>query len=136
MKTIVLDATPLVMLEKDEQRIIGLIERARNREEAVTIVPANALAQAWRGDGSRQALLHRMLKQGSTDVLPFEESAAKAAGKACADTGLKDVADASVAAAAAHYARRGEVTLLTSDGKHMPRLLAALNATSVEIVYT
>ena len=70
------------MLEKDEQRIIGLIERAMNREEAVTIVPA------------------------------------------------------SVAAAAAHYARRGEVTLLTSDGKHMPRLLAALNATSVEIVYT
>ena len=74
MKTIVLDATPLVMLEKDEQRIIGLIERARNREEAVTIVPANALAQAWRGDGSRQALLHRMLNKGQPTCCPSKRA--------------------------------------------------------------
>ena len=135
MKAIVLDATPLLKLEKEQQRINGLIDRARGtNEDTVLAIPVNALAQVWRGDGSRQAALHRLLNDDSTTVLPFEESAARIVGKACADTGFSDIVDASVAAAAAYYSRRGTVALLTSDRRDMPRLLGALNATSVEII--
>ena len=135
MKTIVLDATPLLKLEKEQQRIHELIDRARGtNENTVLAIPVNALAQVWRGHGPRQAPLHRMLNDDSTTVLPFEERAAKIAGKACADTGCGDVVDASVAAAAAHYARLGAVALLTLDRRDMAQLLAALNATSVEII--
>lgn len=134
MKTIVLDAGPLLELESDQRRILELISDASSSEDAVVVIPVNALAQAWRGGGHRQAPLHRMLNDESTTVVPFEESAAKVAGKVCADTGLQDVADASVAAAAAHYARRGAVALLTSDHSDMTTLLTALRATSVEII--
>jgi len=135
VKAIVLDTGPLLKLESEQQRIRELIKRSRSTsEDTVVVIPVNALAQAWRGGGSRQALLHRMLNNDSTTVLPFEESAAKIVGKACADTGLSDVVDASVAAAAAHYARRGAVALLTSDLVDIPQLLAALNASSVELV--
>jgi predicted nucleic acid-binding protein len=80
----------------------------------VPVIPAAALAQAWRDP--RQARLARLVNACSIE--PLDEPLAKTAGELCAKAGASDVIDASVVASAA---RRGDPVLTTDpdDLRHL-----------------
>ena len=88
------------------------------------IVPAGALAQAWRG--GPQPHLSRLL--AACQVEELDEPLARKAGAACARAGTSDVVDAAVAVGAA---TRGDL-VVTSDPDDMNQLAAALNR-SIEL---
>lgn len=64
-------------------------------QRAVLRVPAGALGQAWR-DGSKQAVLARLLRSTNVHVVALDGSHARACGELCAATKTADVVDASV----------------------------------------
>ena len=132
MTTIVLDTGALLQLERPGGRVRAELDRV-SRAEAHIVVPVNALAQAWRGGGQRQTLLHRALNDNSLTVQSFTEDDAKTAGWICAVAGNDDVVDASVAVVAAQFDRRGEVVLMTSDREDIAQFLDVLNTDSVKI---
>lgn len=80
-------------------------------------MPAGALAQVWR-DGSRQAVLARLLRQDHVEVVPLDDAAARAAGQLCGATQTSDVIDASVVLCA----RARHQPVLTSDPDDLRRL--------------
>ena len=92
--------------------------------EIVPVIPAAALAQAWRGP--RQARLAQIMN--ACTVEPLDEALAKSAGELCAKAKVSDIVDASVIASAA---RRGDA-VLTSDPRDLRRLASQVRA--VEII--
>lgn len=124
---IVLDAGALIALDNGDAAMWSRIAAARDVDRDV-VVPAGALAQAWRG-GPRQARLARLLD--GTVPAGFDTDARRA-GELCGNAGTADVVDAHVALAAA---RPGVLVLYTSDpddlghllgriGGHRPRVVA------------
>ena len=124
MFAFVFDTGALIALERGDRQVWATLNNAASASDAV-LVPAGALAQAWRG-GSRQARLARALNR-CRDV-PLDGQTARELGVLCGKTGTSDVIDASVAVASAHASRYGPVDVLTSDGDDIRVLLAALNA--------
>src|SRR5438874_13794992 len=90
----------------------------------VPVIPAGALAQAWRGP--RQARLAQVVNACVVD--PLDEALAKSAGELCGKAKLADVVDAAVVASAA---RRGDA-ILTADPRDLRRL--ASYTPDVEII--
>ena len=84
------------------------------------VVPAGALAQAWKDGSGTQAPLARMLKQ--CQVEPLEESLAKQVGAASARTKSNDVVDISVVISAASRGDR----IFTSDKKDINKIVSSL----------
>lgn len=80
----------------------------------VPVIPAAALAQAWRG--SRQARLAQLVNACFID--PLDEELAKTAGELCGKTKTADIVDATVVASAAS---RGDA-ILTSDPRDLRQL--------------
>ena len=112
-----LDAGALIAVERDEREVAAGIEAAYRRGDPA-VIPAVALAQAWRGPTSaRIDLLARHAR-----IEPFTEERARAVGELLARSGTSDVVDAAVALSAAS---RGGV-LLTSHPDDMRRLAAYL----------
>jgi predicted nucleic acid-binding protein len=103
------DAGGLIALDRNDRRILALLERARERGLRITI-PATALAQAMRNP-ARQARLSRLIRQPSTDLMPLDGPSATAVGLLLARTGTADIADAHVVVCAQ---RAGQV-IVTSD---------------------
>jgi hypothetical protein len=110
VRPLTLDAGALVAIERRDQTVRETIRIALDAGMDV-MVPAGALAQAWR-DGRRQVALVRLLRLDGVEIADLDEDAAKASGELCGRTDTRDVIDASVVRCA--RAQRGG-TVLTSD---------------------
>lgn len=119
MAGVTLDAGAMIAIERGDTRLQALLDEAHAAGAAI-VVPAGALAQAWRG-GSRQARLARFLRLPMVAVVALDEAEARAAGALCAQTGTADVIDASVVICARS---RGHA-VISSD----PQDLATLHPT-------
>lgn len=115
MTGLTLDAGALVGLEKGSTRVRGLLEAAA--PPRTVRIPAAVLAQVWR-DGSRQAVLSRLISSEGTEVVALDQAGAQAVGGLLAATGMRDVVDASVVVCAwAH-----DDIVVTSDPDDLRRL--------------
>ena len=123
MAGLTLDAGALMAAERNDRAFWAVFKEATLRE-VVPVIPAPALAQAWRG--SRQARLAQVVN--ACWVEPLDEALAKQAGELCGRAGTADVIDAAVVAIAA---RRG-AAVVTSDPKDARRLAAMVG--SVEVI--
>lgn len=104
-----LDTGALLAAEGGKPRIRALLRRAAERRLPL-VVPAAVVAQAWRG-GPRQARVARLLGAPETEVLPLDDSTARAVGLLCGRTGHPDVVDVSVVLCA----RERNHTVVTLD---------------------
>ncbi len=113
---VTLDAGALIALERGDPYMQALLRRIAERE-GQHVVPAGALAQAWR-NGSRQARLARLVSSRRTSVVPLDLARALAAGVLCGQAGKADVIDASVVLCA----REHRHTVVTTDPDDLRRL--------------
>jgi hypothetical protein len=120
---LVLDAGALIALDRNVRDVWAMLRVSTDDHELV-VVPAGAIAQAWRG-GPRQAVLSRALRH--CDELALDGTGARAAGLLCGESDTADVIDASVAIAAAGMARHHEVAILTSDPDDLTHLIDTLD---------
>ena len=104
-----MDAGALIALEKGNPRLTALLDRAAAHKIPLA-VPANVIAQAWRGS-PRQARLARLLNAPEVEIVPVDGPTARAIGVLCGPTAVSDVVDVSVVLCARE---RGH-TLVTSD---------------------
>ncbi|MDA8068725.1 MAG: PIN domain-containing protein [Actinomycetota bacterium] len=114
--TLVLDAGALIAIERGDRATVAVIEAARLDGRTV-VVPAGVVAQTWR-DGSRQALLARLLNATDVAVEALTDELARATGLLCAATQTSDIVDASIVIAA----RRHNATIVSSDRGDLTRL--------------
>jgi predicted nucleic acid-binding protein len=125
MAGVTLDAGGLIGLDRDDRRVVVLLERARETGATVT-VPASALAQAVRRP-ERQARLSRLVRQPTTHVVALDRVDATSVGRLLAASGTSDIADAHVVVCA----RRAGQPVVTSDPGDLARLDLALPLISV-----
>lgn len=104
---LVLDAGALIAFERADRRAAAIIGDALEVGDEV-LVPASALAQAWRG-GPRSARLARLIAGIKSDSL--DEARAKEVGERLGSRTRTDVADAHVVCCALG---KGAI-VLTSD---------------------
>lgn len=116
MPGVTLDAGGLIALDRDDRRVVVLLERARETGALVT-VPASALAQAIRRP-ERQARLSRLVRQPTTRVASLDRVDATSVGRILAASGTTDIADAHVVLCA----RRAGQPVVTSDPGDLGRL--------------
>jgi len=114
--TLVLDTGALIAVERHHRDTVAVIEAAR-LDGRMLVVPAGVVAQIWR-DGSRQAIVARLLGAIDVTVEALADEAARAAGVVCGSAGTSDVVNASVAIAA----RRHSATVISSDRADLARL--------------
>jgi hypothetical protein len=95
------------------------LEAARRRGGTIC-VPAEAVAQAWRGP--RQARLTRLLKSPDIDIAVMTLSVARAVGLMCAAAGHDDVVDVHVVLCA----RQRHHAIVTSDPGDIARIDATV----------
>lgn len=124
MAGLTLDTGALIAAERNDRAFWAFWKEASCRG-VVPVVPAAALAQAWRSP--RQARLAQVVK--ACFVEPLEESLAKAAGELLGRAKASDVVDAAVVAGAAG---RGDA-VLTSDPRDLRRL-AAVAIGTVQVI--
>ena len=117
MSGLTLDAGGLIAFDRNDRSLVGLVLRALELELEI-VVPAGALAQAWR-DGRRQARLARLLGSSQVRIEPLDDRGARAAGQLCGVAGTRDIVDASVVLCARARAH----SIATSDVDDL-RLLA------------
>lgn len=84
-------------------------------------IPATALAQALRNP-ARQALVARLIRQPSTDLVPLDGPDATKVGLVLARTGTADIADAHVVVCA----HRCGQAVITSDPDDLGRIAPEL----------
>jgi hypothetical protein len=121
----VLDAGALIAVERGGRRAIDLVTRAVAQGWPI-VVPAGCVAQAWR-DPRRQARLARLLRLGSTEIVPLDDHGARLVGTLLRASGTTDVVDAHVAV----VARQRRLPILTSDPGDL--LVLDPGATVVEV---
>jgi len=109
MRGVTLDAGALIALERDDRRVLALLDRARETGAHVT-VPATALAQVVRAP-DRQVRLARLVRQPTTVVVPLGRVDATNVGRLLAASGTSDIVDAHVVICA----RRADQHVATSD---------------------
>jgi hypothetical protein len=114
---LVLDTGGLIAFDRGNREVAALIEAIRRRREQV-ITSSGCVAQAWRGDGSRQALLARLLH--GVDECALGPHVSRALGELCGRAAMSDVIDAHVTV----LARDGDL-VLTSDPADVRALLRA-----------
>ena len=120
MNGITFDAGGLIVLDRNNRRVLALLARARELGLRITI-PATALAQAMRNP-ARQARLARLMRQPGTDLVALDGPDATAVGLVLARTGTADIVDAHVAVCAV---RSGQA-VVTSDPRHLRRIAPGL----------
>lgn len=131
MSILVLDAGALIALERNSRPVWVLVEAAYDEGDRAH-VPACALAQVWHGEPT-QALLNRALKRCRT--IPLDEEMALIAGRLRRTSGIQDVADASVAAAAALATNFASVVVATSDEGDISQLIQAAESLHPRLVH-
>lgn len=117
MAGLVLDAGALIAVDRGDRKVLLRLRIAKSEGIAVR-TNAMAVAQVWRDDRGRQAVLATAMK--GVDVHAVAPETGRAAGLVLAVAGLDDAIDATVAL----LARDGD-TVLTSDPADLRRLLAA-----------
>jgi predicted nucleic acid-binding protein len=122
---VVLDTGALVGFERNDRRVVAIVVRALEHQDAL-LVPAGVVAQAW-SDGSRQTRLARLLGSPLCDVLALDDHRARAAGQLCGVAETTDVVDASVAIAAHDHGAR----VITSDPDDLRRLDKRLDVVAI-----
>ena len=120
MSGITFDAGGLIVLDRNDRRVLALIARAAEQGLRITI-PATALAQAIRSP-ARQARLSRIIRQPNTDLIALDGPGATAVGLLLSRTGTADIVDAHVVVCA----RRAGQTVITSDPGDMRRIAPEL----------
>lgn len=115
MAGLTLDAGALIAVERDDPRVFALVKSTLARG-IVPVIPAVALAEAWRG-GPRSARLAKLMRDCDVEVL--DEDLARAAGLLLARVPGAGTVDACIAAGAR---RRGDA-VATSDRKDLAGLL-------------
>jgi len=113
---IVLDAGALIALDRGDQRMIALLQRALAQGRRFR-VPAGVVGQAWR-DGRVQVSLARFLRSEEVEIVPLDEQLARACGELCGATHAPVVIDASMVI----VARARQDTIVTSDPDDLRRL--------------
>ncbi len=113
---IVLDAGALIALERGDQRMLALLQRAL-AQGRVFRVPAGVVGQAWR-DGRVQVTLARFLRSNEVEIVPLDEHLARSCGELCGAANTRDVIDASVVL----LARERRDPIVTSDPDDLRRL--------------
>src|SRR5579875_765814 len=122
---LVLDAGALIGFDRGNRQVAALVEAARRRGEQVR-TSSGCVAQAWRGGGSRQVLLARLL-EGLLE-LPLDRRASRATGALCQASGTADVVDRHLAL----LAQDGDL-VLTSDPGDLGHLLEARGVQAVAL---
>jgi predicted nucleic acid-binding protein len=112
MTGLTFDTGALIALERRAQRMRAVIERALERDQAIT-VPADVVAEWWRG---RTDLRDSIV--AAVDIEPLTEALAKRAGEALGALPGATLVDAIVMASAAS---RGDI-VYTSDVQDLQRL--------------
>ena len=97
---IVLDAGALIALERGDQRMLALLQRAL-AQGRVFRVPAGVVGQAWR-NGRVPVTLARFLRSIEVASVPLDEQLARTCGELCGAANTTDVIDASVAGSDRH----------------------------------
>jgi hypothetical protein len=113
---LVLDTGALIAFERGQRFAVILLQRAEASGRTL-VVPAGALAQAWR-NARTQVRLGRFLAAPRVSVEPIDNMRARAAGQLCALRGTSDVIDASVVLAA----RAHHCAIVTSDPDDLAHL--------------
>ena len=112
MTGLTFDTGALIALERRKLRMRQVLERARERDQIIT-VPADVVAEWWRGPADiRKAILD------SVDVEPLTLDLAKIAGQALGAVPGATIVDAIVVASAAS---RGDI-IYSSDVHDLERL--------------
>lgn len=124
-RALVLDTGALLALEAANPWLRALLRKAY-ADGSPIVIPATALAQAWR-DGRRQTRLASLLAASNAIVAVLDELTAKAAGALCGRAGTSDVIDASVVVAA----RAADATVITSYAADLRRLDPGLQLESI-----
>jgi hypothetical protein len=122
VRGLTLDAGALIALERQDPRVLALLEEVLATPQAVLHIPTGALAQVFR-DGSRQARLARLLRQTQTRIVSLDRRMALAVGLLLGQRGCSDVVDASVVVCA-RMNRQGVVTSDPEDLHMLDRELA------------
>ncbi|MGH2853846.1 MAG: PIN domain-containing protein [Solirubrobacteraceae bacterium] len=117
MKGLTLDAGALIALERGDERVRALLQRAAVDPEAALHIPAGVLAQVLR-DPRRQTRLARLLKHDHTNVVPLDDATARVVGLLLGLRRCSDAIDASVVVCA----RRHRQGVVTSDPDDLRRL--------------
>jgi hypothetical protein len=104
-------------LERHNQYVGGLIERAGAESGAIIHIPAGVAAQAFR-DGRRQVRLRRLLKHSQIRVVSLDARTALVVGLLLGRRGCSDVVDASVVVCARTHGQG----VVTSDPDDLRRL--------------
>jgi hypothetical protein len=115
--TITYDTGALLAAEANRRELWALHARALQRGER-PVVPVGVLGQAWRGGPQPQ--LSRLLRGCRIEELTAQR--ARAAGAACARSGVADVIDASVVLGALS---RNDL-VVTSDPGDLERIAAGV----------
>lgn len=110
------DAGGLIALDRNDRRVIALLERARVKGMRVTI-PATALAQVMRNP-ARQPRLSRLIRDATTDLVALDGRGATEVGRLLAHTRTSDIVDAHVVVCARHAGQ----PVVTSDAGDLQRL--------------
>lgn len=117
------DTGALIAADKHSAKMAALVKIAVQRRSPTT-VPAPVLAQAWRKNNSKIALLLR-----SCRITVLDEEAARGVGNLLADAGRSDIVDAAVVLGAI---ARGD-SVVTSDREDIERL-ASVCGTRLNII--
>lgn len=112
----VLDAGALIAHEKNNPKV-GALLKVASRQRIEMVLPSVVLAQVWR-DGSRQAILSRMLRSPGLVEAALHHEDAKRVGQLLRESGATDVADAHVAV----LATRLRAPVITSDPDDISKL--------------
>jgi hypothetical protein len=91
--TLLLDTGALIALERNDRSMWRRLKSALLENE-VPITHGGVIGQAWRGTGSRSALLAKTIE--GCDVRPLDEDLGKRAGELLARARRSDVIDAAL----------------------------------------
>jgi hypothetical protein len=116
----VLDAGALIAHERGNPKLGALLKVAA-QQRIEMVLPSIVLAQVWR-DGSRQAVLSRVLRNPGLIEAPLRHEDAKRVGELLRESGTTDVADAHVVV----LAGRLRAPVITSDPDDISKLNAEL----------
>ena len=124
---LILDSGALIALERGDRAMWRRLKAAQ-RSGQVPACHGGIVGQAWRGRGSRQALLAKAL--AGIDVRPLDDALGRAAGELLASSRSSDVIDAALVL----LAEDGDY-IVTSDPRDLEPL-AAESRRDVELIRT
>lgn len=90
----VFDTGGLIAFDRGDRGVAALVEAVRRRRDR-NVTSSGCVAQAWRGGGSRQALLARLL--AGIDERGLDDKVSRTIGSLCAVARAADAIDAHVA---------------------------------------